>query len=163
MFFISFAVAHRLCYEVKVRTLCGMFCKGYSLQGNRERTKTQEYCFGATEPLDESNSVKLFRFLCDVISALWDTEARSYYRFLTVDTAVSKATDVPDWKQLGQVYTALNWGRETLLDSGWEAPLPQSFTYEHLGVKSSHTHAAFSDLPQALPTYLNLKQLRTRE
>lgn len=75
--FHFFAVAHRLCYEVKVRTLCTMFCKGYSLQGTRERIKTQKRCFGATEPLDENNSVKLLRLLCDVISALRDPEARS--------------------------------------------------------------------------------------
>lgn len=62
--FHSFAVAHGQCYEVKLRILCGMFCKGYSLQGTRGRIMTQERCFGAPEALDESSSVQLLRFLC---------------------------------------------------------------------------------------------------
>lgn len=65
-----FAVAHRLCNEVKARSLCITFCKGCSLQGTRGRTMTQECCFGATEPLDESDSVQLLRVSCDVISGL---------------------------------------------------------------------------------------------
>lgn len=85
---------------------------------------TQERCFRAAEPLDESSSAKLLMFPCAASSALQtQRHGAKAQQVCGSGHGCEKAPDVPDWRQLR---AGTECGRESSLRSVGEAPSPRA-------------------------------------